>query len=58
VQIINLPENDVKEMRNVAAKLLVDFGKKNPEAGQYVAGYAKVLHDLGYEEQAKALGYK
>jgi TRAP-type mannitol/chloroaromatic compound transport system substrate-binding protein len=58
VQIIDLPPNDVKEMRNVAAKLLVDFGKKNPEAGQYVAGYAKVLNDLGYVEEAKALGHK
>jgi len=58
VQIINLPENDVKEMRSIAAKLLVDFGKKNPEAGQYVAGYAKVLNDLGYVEEAKALGHK
>ena len=58
VQIINLPDNDVKEMRSIAAKLLVDFGKKNPEAGQYVAGYAKVLNDLGYVEEAKALGHK
>jgi TRAP-type mannitol/chloroaromatic compound transport system substrate-binding protein len=58
IQIINLPEKDVQEMRKVAAKLLVDFGKKTPEAGQYVAGYAKVLNDLGYTEEAQALGYK
>lgn len=58
VQIINLPEKDVKEIRGIATKVLLDFGKKNPEAGQYLAGYAKVLNDLGYMEEAKALGYK
>jgi TRAP-type mannitol/chloroaromatic compound transport system substrate-binding protein len=58
IQAINLPEKDVKEIRGIAMKILVDFGKKNPEAGQYVAGYAKVLNDLGYTEEAKALGYK
>lgn len=58
VQIINLPEKDVKEIRGIAWKVLLDFGKRNPECAQYLAGYAKVLNDLGYEEEAKGLGYK
>jgi TRAP-type mannitol/chloroaromatic compound transport system substrate-binding protein len=58
IQIINLPEKDVKEIRGIAIKVLLDFGKKSPDAAQYLAGYAKVLNDLGYIEEAKALGYK
>ena len=58
VQIINLPEKDVKEIRGIAAKVLLDFAKKSPETAEYVATYAKVLNDLGYAEEAKAIGFK
>lgn len=58
VEIINLPEADVLEARKRAAKLLVDFGKKSPEAAEYLEVYSQALHELGYVEEAKALGAK
>jgi len=58
VQIITLPEKDVKEIRGIAAKVILDFAKKTPQTAEYVATYAKVLNDLGYAEEAKALGFK
>jgi TRAP-type mannitol/chloroaromatic compound transport system substrate-binding protein len=58
VQIINLPEKDVKEIRGIAARVILDFAKKSPQTAEYVATYAKVLNDLGYAEEAKALGFK
>jgi TRAP-type mannitol/chloroaromatic compound transport system substrate-binding protein len=58
VQIINLPDKDVKEIRGIAAKVILDFAKKSPQTAEYVAIYAKVLNDLGYAEEAKTLGFK
>ncbi len=58
VKIIDLPEKDVKEIRGIAAKVILDFAKKSPQTAEYVATYAKVLNDLGYAEEAKALGFK
>ena len=58
VQIITLPENDVKEIRKIGARVTLDFAKKSPEAAEYVKQYATTLHDLGYVEEASALGYK
>ncbi len=56
VEIIQLPDADVLEARKRAAKLIVDFGKKSPEAEEYVKVYAETLKELGYVEEAKALG--
>lgn len=58
VQVITLPENDVKEIRTIGARVTLDFAKKSPEAAEYVKLYAKTLYDLGYVEEASALGYK
>lgn len=55
VEIIELPEADVLEARKRAAKLLVDFGKKSPEAAEYIKVYSQTLDELGYREEAKAL---
>jgi len=57
IEIITLPEEDVKEARRLASKLVVDFSKKNPETEEYVKVYAEVLNDLGYIDIAKELGY-
>ena len=57
VQIIQLPDAEVKEARLKAAQLIVEFSKKSPETQEYVQAYAEVLNDLGYLEEAKALGY-
>jgi len=58
VQIINLPEKDVKEIRGIAARVILDFAKKSPQTAEYVATYAKVLNDLGHVDEAKVLGFK
>ena len=57
VEIIQLPEEDIKKARSLAAELIVDFGKKSPEAEEYVKIYAEVLNDLGYIDIAESLGY-
>ena len=57
VEIIQLPEKDIKKARSLAAELIVDFGKKSPEAEEYVKIYAEVLNDLGYIDIAESLGY-
>jgi TRAP-type mannitol/chloroaromatic compound transport system substrate-binding protein len=57
VQIIELPDADVKEARLKAAQLVVEFSKKSAETKEYVQAYAEALNDLGYYEEAKALGY-
>ena len=57
VEIINLPDADVKIARDLAAQVIVDFSKKGPNAEKYVEIYAEVLNDLGYSDLAKALGY-
>ena len=36
----------------------VEFSKKSPETAEYVSTYAKVLDDLGYADEAKALSGK
>ena len=48
----------MKEMRGIAAKVILDFAKKSPQTAEYVATYAKTLNDLGYTEEARALGFK
>jgi TRAP-type mannitol/chloroaromatic compound transport system substrate-binding protein len=58
VEIITLPDADVLEARKRAAKLIVDFGKKSPEAAEYVKVYGQTLKELGYVEEAAALGTK
>jgi len=58
VEIINLPEADVREAREIAAKLIVEFSKKSPLAADYVQEYGQTLKDLGYMEEAAALGAK
>lgn len=55
VQIIQLPEADVAEARKIGAKLMLEFGAKSPEAGEYIKNYAQVLDDLGYTDLAGAL---
>jgi hypothetical protein len=38
--------------------VILDFAKKSPQTAEYVTTYAKVLNELGYTEEAKALGFK
>lgn len=57
VEIIELPESEVEEMREVAAEWLLGVQDSSEYAERYVEAYAEVLHDLGYEEYAETLGY-
>lgn len=56
VEIIELPEEDVREARKIAAQVIVDFSKKSPEAEAYVKAYAETLKELGYTDLAAVLG--
>ena len=56
-EVIQLPAEDVARLRKAAAELLVDMAGKDPITKEYVDGYAKVLHDLGYIQEAADLGY-
>ena len=56
VEILNLPEGDVLEARKIAAKVIADFSQKSPLAAEYAKEYAQTLKELGYVEEAAALG--
>lgn len=58
IKIITIPDADVKKAREIAAKMMLDDAKKNPDLAEYVKIYARVLNDLGYYDYAKALGFK
>jgi TRAP-type mannitol/chloroaromatic compound transport system substrate-binding protein len=58
VEIIVFSEEDARKCQAVANELILEQKKLGPEASEYVDVYAKVLHDLGYLEEAAALGYK
>ncbi|MBE1556704.1 TRAP transporter substrate-binding protein DctP [Sporosarcina limicola] len=57
VEIIQLPDADVEEMRKVAFDLLLEYKNEGAASEEYINAYAEVLYDLGYVEDAKKLGY-
>ena len=57
VEIIDLPAEDVAKMREVAFELLLEYKDQGTETAEYIDAYAEVLHDLGYVEEAKKLGF-
>lgn len=57
VEIIELPESEIDEMREVAADWLLETQEGSEYAQQYVEAYAEVLHELGYEDYAETFGY-
>lgn len=57
VEIIHLPEADVAKMRQNAVVIINELAKKDDISAEYVREYAKVLYELGYETQAKELGF-
>jgi TRAP-type mannitol/chloroaromatic compound transport system substrate-binding protein len=57
VEIIQLPESDVEEMRKIAFDLVLEQKNTSPELAEYIEQYAEILHDLGYVEEAKYLGH-
>jgi TRAP-type mannitol/chloroaromatic compound transport system substrate-binding protein len=58
IEFIQLPEEDIKEMRKKGIELLNEYKSKSEASKEYVKQYAKVLADLGYLEEAKKLGYE
>lgn len=57
VEIIQLPEKDVEEMRKIGFDLLNDYKGKSEASKQYIEAYAEVLHELGYVNEAEQLGF-
>lgn len=58
VEIITLPAADVERIRKDGMDILNEMSAKDPIVKEYVDGYAKVLFDLGYLDEAAYLGYK
>ena len=58
VQVITLPEEDVAEARKVAARVILEFAGRNPQAAEYVRIYAATLRELGYTDLAETLDAK
>lgn len=58
VEIIQLPEEDIAEMRKKAFELLNEYKGESEASKEYIDAYAEVLNDLGYTEEAGLLGYK
>lgn len=57
VEIIRLPEEDIEKMRKIGFDLLNDYKEKSPASKEYIEEYAKLLAELGYEKEAKQLGF-
>lgn len=58
VEIISLPEEDFQEMLDIGLKVTKEYHEQNPEGQEFLELYGQVLYDLGYEEQAKVIGYE
>jgi len=57
VEIITLSDADVNKAREIGANVIVETAGKTVEGKEFIQIYAGVLKELGYEEQAKALGF-
>lgn len=57
VEIVTLPDAEIEKMRVIAAEWLMEFKDSSELATRYVEEYARVLHEMGYDEQAKLVGY-
>ncbi|MDK2879311.1 MAG: hypothetical protein PWR06_2027 [Thermoanaerobacteraceae bacterium] len=57
VEIIQLPEDDVKKAQQIAINVLQQYSKKSSDAAEYLKTYAEALYELGYVDMANALGY-
>jgi TRAP-type C4-dicarboxylate transport system substrate-binding protein len=58
IEFIELPEEDVEEMREIGFDLLLSYKEESDYSKKYVEEYAKVLNELGYTDEAKRLGYE
>lgn len=58
IEFIELPEEDVEEMREIGFDLLLDYKEEGEFSRQYVEEYAEVLYELGYLDIAERLGYE
>lgn len=58
VEIIQLPEKDVQEMRKIGFNLLNDMKSKSEASKKYIESYAETLYELGYVDEAEQLGFK
>jgi TRAP-type mannitol/chloroaromatic compound transport system substrate-binding protein len=57
VETIVIPEDEVTAIRAAALEFFVDWSKDKPSCQEYIEVYSKTLYELGYEVEAKALGY-
>ncbi|GAA0324373.1 TRAP transporter substrate-binding protein [Oceanobacillus oncorhynchi subsp. oncorhynchi] len=58
IEFIELPEEDLEEMKEIGFDLLLDYKEESEFSKQYVEEYAQVLAELGYLEDAEKLGYE
>ncbi|MCD2138206.1 TRAP transporter substrate-binding protein DctP [Salinicoccus halitifaciens] len=57
IEFIELPEEDIEEMRKIGFDYLLDQREESELSKEYIDEYAKVLNELGYDEEAKILGF-
>lgn len=57
IEFIQLPEEDVEEMREIGFEYLLEQKEESELSKEYIEEYAKVLNELGYAEEAEKLGY-
>lgn len=58
IEFIELPEEDIKEMRKIGFELVLEYKEESELSKEYVEEYARVLNELGYVEEAETLGYQ
>lgn len=55
VEIVELPEAEVEEARQMAFEWLGRYASENEYTERYVTGYIEVLRELGYDAEADAI---
>ena len=48
----------MNKARQIGAKVILEQAGKTAEGKEFIKIYSKVLNELGYKDQAKALGHK
>lgn len=58
VKVVSWSKADQAKARNVGHEVVYDEAQKSPEGKEFLKIYRTALWELGYKEDAKALGYK
>ena len=57
MEIVSWSEEDLKAARELGMKMILEEANKSAEGKEFLEIYRRTLHELGYRDEAKVLGY-